>query len=133
MIGKVIILVRSFKRKNHKIVIDFRQQALSHAMDQVLVPCPPDTWLKWQGLSTHITPDCFPPQLHYEEPPPDSGAEDFMEQMLKQKTRYDQAFSDTHKGNIKNFLAEDLIDSEIEAAIQKGEEFTAYLEKRGCK
>lgn len=189
----------------------FRQLALSHAMDHVLIPCSPDAWLEWRGLSPHITHDCFPPQLYHEEPPPppDPEAPDFMEQMLKQKTRYDQAFSDTHKGNVKSFLAEfefaflrrlvdqddetafkrwrylvqsvygvgeerikanpdlfldlvdvlicqmdllpddffkedsfvcaraihlaeDLIDSEIEKAVKKGEEFTSYLEKRGC-
>ena len=190
----------------------YKQLALNGSMNQVLIQYAMESYPIWANLTKHLTADNFPLELNREEPEPepDPTAEDFAEQLMNKKTRYEQAFLDTHNSDEKAFLAEfefaflrwfvnsddeealarwrhllqslygvgerrigdnlqlfidlveviitqmgclpddyftpdsfianratylaeDMIDSDIDGVVEKGKEFSAYLEKRGIQ
>lgn len=86
----------------------FRQMAVSGAMNHALIQYAKESYPVWKKLTMHITRDNFPPELHKEKPPPDPDplSPDYEEQIMNRKTRYEQAFSGTHEGNIESFLSE---------------------------
>ncbi len=86
----------------------YKGLALSGAMNQVLIPYHPEPLSIWQKLTKHITSDNFPPKIHPKEITiePDPTAEDFAEQLMNKKSRFELILFDTHNSNIEDFLIE---------------------------
>jgi len=91
----------------------FKELAKSGAMNRVLIPYTLNN-LKdvslWSQLTTHIREENFPPMLHQEEPmtlPIDINPDDISDWYLNEfKSRFEQAFTDTHGNNIQVFMEE---------------------------
>ncbi|HUY01296.1 MAG TPA: hypothetical protein VMV49_17175 [Candidatus Deferrimicrobium sp.] len=87
--------------------------ASSGAMDKALIRAMqqnPRITTDWIKLVSHINEDNFPVSLHLESPmmPPEDLSDEEMEQyfLKTHKSRFEQAFYDTHQGDQKSFLAE---------------------------
>lgn len=91
----------------------FTTMALSGVMNHVLIPVidrNAEMATLWIKLTTHINKSNFPPVLNYEIPmetPLHLSAEELSNWYLhKFKSRFEQAFYDTHNGDPNSFLAE---------------------------
>ncbi|MBN1410180.1 MAG: hypothetical protein JW969_04995 [Spirochaetales bacterium] len=97
-----------FKKDTEENETQFKQLAAGGTMGGALVPYSDgETWAK---LTSHIREKGFPPSLHQEIPmeAPASLSEaehaDWMENRFK--SRFEQAFEDSHKGDEDSFLEE---------------------------
>jgi hypothetical protein len=103
----------TFKEDTPENVNTYTDLALSGAMNKSLIPvlarCPVEAEA-WTGLTKHVLPDHFPPALHDEQPmAPPAGVEgNDLGQWFENsfKSRFEQAFLGTHKGDINSFMAE---------------------------
>ena len=91
----------------------YSNMALSGAMNRALIPVMQRNAkmeTEWLKLVSHIKKDNFPISLNKEtpmEPPENLSPEEMSEYYLKtHKSRFEQAFYDTHSGNQESFLAE---------------------------
>jgi len=91
----------------------YTQMALSGAMNRALIPVMqrnPKMETEWLKLTLHISEEDFPLKLNKEvpmEPPVDLSPEEMSSYFVKEhKSRFEQAFQDTHKSNQDRFLAE---------------------------
>ncbi len=91
----------------------FKNLAKSKAMNRVLIPVTSLNFKSvsfWQKLTRNIKSYHFPPKLHKEVPltlPIDINPDEISDWYInKFKSRFEQAFNDTHKNNIQAFLAE---------------------------
>ncbi|KKN35132.1 hypothetical protein LCGC14_0786760 [marine sediment metagenome] len=116
--SSVIVKVFDFEKKRFiddslENEVRYSQMASSGAMNKVLIPVTdrnPEKVVLWIKLVSHISNNFFPPKLHSEipmTPPLDLSPEEITKYYLEEhKSRFEQAFLDTHKGNIESFLAE---------------------------
>ncbi len=86
----------------------YSKLALSGAMNKALILYKSTQQQIWEQLIKHISVDSFPPKLNHEkeEPMPEPGAEDYAEQIMTRKSRFELAFYDSNKGNSNSFLSE---------------------------
>ena len=117
-LGEAIIKVYDYEGKYFKDdepenETHFKRLATSGAMNQLLIPAALNKFKlgsQWENLTKNIRSTNFPPTLHQEVPmtPPLSLNPDEISDwfMNKFKSRFEQAFNDTHRKNIKSFLEE---------------------------
>ncbi|NMC07860.1 MAG: hypothetical protein GYA24_21800 [Candidatus Lokiarchaeota archaeon] len=103
----------TFKEDTPENVKTYTELALGGAMNKSLIPVlarSPVDAEAWTSLTRHLTLQAFPPALHDEQPmvPPAAAEGRDLGQWFEQsfKSRFEQAFLGTHKGNINAFLAE---------------------------
>ncbi|MFX0135053.1 MAG: AAR2 pre-mRNA splicing protein [Candidatus Hodarchaeota archaeon] len=91
----------------------YPNMALSGAMNRALIPVMQRNakmTTEWLKLVSHIKKDHFPISLNKEipmEPPENLSPEEMSEYYLKKhKSRFEQAFYDSHGGNKESFLSE---------------------------
>ena len=91
----------------------FKKLATSGAMNRVLIPFTLNNFKlisQWKKLSKDIRSSFFPPVLHQEVPmtlPIDINPDDVSDWYLNEfKSRFEQAFTDTHGNNIQAFMEE---------------------------
>lgn len=116
--GEAIIRVYDYEKnifKNDELKNEshFKKLATSGAMDKVLIPATLNNYKLvslWKKLTRNIRSNNFPPTLHNEVPmtlPLDINPDDVSDWYInKFKSRFEQAFNDTHKNNIQAFLEE---------------------------
>ncbi|KKK40342.1 MAG: AAR2 protein [Candidatus Lokiarchaeum sp. GC14_75] len=102
-----------FKNDEPKNESHFKKLALSGAMNHVLIPVTLNNFKSvsfWKKLTKNISSKSFPPILHSEVPmtlPLDINPDDVSDWYInKFKSRFEQAFNDSHKNNIQAFLGE---------------------------
>lgn len=114
------VVVRIYDYKENKFTEDtpenkahYSDLALSGAMNRALIPIIQQNAkmaTKWTKLVSNIEKSNFPPALHFETPmiPPENlSPEELSDWYLKKhKSRFEQAFLDSHAGNQGTFLAE---------------------------
>lgn len=91
----------------------YTQMALSGAMNKAFIPVMQRNAkmeTEWLTLTLHVAKEHFPLKLHEETPmlpPVDLSPEDMSDYFVKEhKSRFEQAFQDTHGSNKDTFLAE---------------------------
>ncbi len=102
-----------FKDDELENELHFQNLATSGAMNRVLIPFTLNNFKSaalWMKLTTNIREDHFPPMLHQEVPmtlPIDINPDDVSDWYLNEfKSRFEQAFTDTHGNNIQAFMEE---------------------------
>ncbi|KKK42260.1 hypothetical protein LCGC14_0604110 [marine sediment metagenome] len=116
--GEAVIKVfdyekKVFKNDESENEAHFKNLALSGAMNHILISVTKNNFQSvslWKNLTKNISSQNFPPILHNEVPmtlpldiDPDNVSDWYL---LKFKSRFEQAFNDTHKSNIQAFLGE---------------------------
>ena len=116
--GEAIIKVydyesNTFKDDQPENEVHFKKLATSGAMNRVLIPATLNNFKsasQWTNLTKDIRLDNFPPLLHQEipmVPPFDLNPDEISDWFVdKFQSRFEQAFNDTHRKNIKSFLEE---------------------------
>lgn len=116
--GEAIIKVYDYENNVFKddevdIELHFQKLATCGAMNHVLIPFTLNNFKSvslWMKLTKNIRVEHFPPALHTEEPmtlPIDLNPDEISEWYLnKFKSRFEQAFTDTHGNNIQAFMEE---------------------------
>ncbi len=91
----------------------FKNLATSGAMNHVLIPAILNNFKsvsQWKKLTKDLRSDNFPPPLHQEVPmvlPLDIDPDEISDWFNnKFKSRFEQAFNDTHRKNVESFLEE---------------------------
>ncbi|MHA1384409.1 MAG: AAR2 pre-mRNA splicing protein [Candidatus Helarchaeota archaeon] len=114
----VVVKVYDYKKKQFvddtpENTKQYSNMALSGSMNQKLIPVMQrnmEMALLWSDMVSYIKKNNFPLKLYSETPitPPDNLSPEEMQDWFlnKQKSRFEQAFFDTHGGNQEKFLAE---------------------------
>jgi hypothetical protein len=104
---------KSFENYDVKEHFDYKDMAISGAMDHVLIPVNSSNHhlaKVWSDLTTFLKHDFYPIELNHEEPmspPTDLPPKELEEWYLtKFKSRFDQAFYDTHNSEMNSFFEE---------------------------
>ncbi len=104
---------KSFVNYEVKEHFDYKDMALSGAMDHVLIPVMSSSHhlaQVWSDLTSYLKHDFYPISLNHEEPmtPPTNGTPEELEEwyLTTFKSRFDQAFYDTHNSDIDSFFEE---------------------------
>ena len=116
--GEVIVKVYDyekdiFKDDEPENEAHFKKLALSGAMNHVLIPVTLNNFKSvslWKKLTRNISSNNFPPILHNELPmtlPLDINPDDISDWYINTfKSRFEQAFNDTHENDNQAFLEE---------------------------
>lgn len=103
----------TFKDDTPENEAHFKKLATSRAMNHALIPVTLNNFKsvsQWKKLTKDIRSDNFPPALHQEVPmvlPLDINPDEISDWFIsKFKSRFEQAFNDTHRKNIVSFLEE---------------------------
>lgn len=115
--SSVVVKIYDYQEKRFERDLEneehYSSLALSGTMNRALIPVmirDGKAQALWQGLVSHVKKEGFPPTLHEEEPmsPPlelsPEQLSDWYE--TKFKSRFEQAFLESHQGNVSRFLAE---------------------------
>ncbi len=104
---------KSFQNCDIEEERNYKELAQSGAMNHVLIPIMPMNYTavaSWNILTNYLKRDKFPFNLNHEEPmilPNSLSTEETSDWYEKKfKSRFEQAFEDSHKGNNDSFLAE---------------------------
>ena len=104
---------KEFKNDTPENEAEYSNMALSGVMNQALIPVmqeSAESLNEWLELVSHIEKDHFPVSLSVETPdkPPEDRSLEEMEEyfLIEQKSWFEQALFETHKGNSSAFLAE---------------------------
>lgn len=116
--SRVVVKVFNYENKlfqedNPENELKYSNLALSGAMNKALIPVmlrSPEMAMDWIKLVSYIKIDNFPFTLHSETPiiPPENLSSEEMSAWFLDtyKSRFEQAFFETHGGNKDSFLAE---------------------------